>query len=473
MQIADWIAGARQGLAGFDLEGMKSSGILPSRGEDFFPVIGYPPLTMFGPMDQDPLFADFAQRPASPTIAYIHIPFCPSRCTFCHWITKTKSREQEVDDYLHFLDREMALYKSNMGLQKIPARSVLVGGGTPTYLNARQMERFLTSVGNHFDLGGCTQFSVEAEPTTLLGDDGLAKLQIMKDFGVHRISMGVQSFDDPVLAYMGRVHSRDDSLRAVEQMRRVGIDSIMIDLIYSYPNQTPAMWAENMLTGIALDVDGFQLYRLRVKKHGDRQGKILKVLGRQPEHFPDADETFLMKYLGGLIAEAHGYKQLQTRVYVKNESHMSHYLRDWCCDLTDVVGVGVSSWSNLRGVFSLNVGDTNLETYYDYIRDGKVAVNRGKMRSRDDELRRSFVLPLKNSVVDKRYFSERTGARVGEHFQCEIDWLKSFGLVDEDAQRVWLTARGRFFADEVSTQFFNPAFLPFPDVARPPLRSAC
>lgn len=468
MEVAGWLQRAREGLATLDLPGMQDSGILPERGADFFPVIGYPPLTMFGPMDQGPLFENFAKRPASPTIGYIHIPFCPSRCTFCHWITKTKSREQEVDDYLHYLDQEMALYKRNMGLEKIAVRSVLVGGGTPTYLTAKQMVRFLESVNRHFDLNACTQFSVEAEPTTLLGEEGRAKLQAMKDFGVHRISMGVQSFDDSVLAYMGRVHSRDDTLRAVEQMRAVGIESIMLDLIYAYPNQTLEMWAQNMLTGVALDVDGFQIYRLRVKKHGDRQGKILKVKDRVPERFPEIDEIFLMKYLSGLICEEHGFKQLQTRVYVKDETHMSHYLRDWCCDLTDVVGVGVSSWSNLRGVFSLNVGDANLENYYNYLREGRVAVNRGKLRTRDDELRRSFVLPLKNTRVSKAFFTERTGARVEDCFQHEIDWLKRFGLVDENATHVWLTRRGRFFADEVSSQFFNPNYLPFPDVARPP-----
>lgn len=468
MQIKDWIAKASVGLAALDPEGMKKSGILPHGGNDFFPVIGYPPLTMFGPMDDGPLFADFPRRPALPTVGYIHIPFCPSRCTFCHWITKTKSRSEEVDDYLNYLDQEMTLYKRKMGVDKIAVQSVLVGGGTPTYLSAQQTERFLQSVHRHFDLSNCSQFSIEAEPTTLLGEEGLRKLQLMKDYGVHRISMGVQSFDDPVLAYMGRVHSRADTIEAIAQIRRAGISNIMIDLIYAYPNQTVEMWTENMLTAVGLGIDGFQLYRLRVQKHGDRQGKIIKVRDRKPERFPEVDEILLMKYLGSMIAQDHGFQQFQTRIYTKHEKDISHYLRDWCCGLTDVVGVGVSSWSNLRGVFTLNVGDHNLENYYDLVRAGKVSVNRGKVRTRDDELRRSFVLPLKNTQVDKAFFEARTGAKVSDCFQTEIDWLKGFDLIAENEHNVWLTARGRFFADEVCTQFFDPNYLPFPDVARPP-----
>jgi len=464
----EWIERARKEIASLDIEEIKASGILPDNGNQYFPVIGYPPLTMFSPMTQAPLFDRFSDRPNSPTIAYIHIPFCPSQCTFCHWITKTKSRSDEVDDYLTYLDREMEIYKNNMGVSAIPARSVLVGGGTPTYLSPAQMERFLQSVTRHFDLSQCTQFSVEAEPTTLLGDEGLAKLRIMKEYGVHRISMGVQSFDDPILAYMGRIHKHDDTLKAIEQMRNAGIENIFIDLIYAYPSQTLEMWVNNMLAAVSLDVDGWQLYRLRIKKHGDRQGNIIKVIDKKPERFPDADELLLMKYLGIHISEEYGYGEHQTRIFARKPNDISHYLRDWCCELTDVVGVGVSSWSNLRGVFTLNIGDANLEHYYDYMRQGQVAVNRGKIRSRDDELRRSFILPLKNMKVSKRHYQERTGVTVESIFNSEITWLKGFGMIDEDDQHVWLTQRGRFFADEISTQFFNRDYLPFPEVVRAP-----
>lgn len=459
-----WIERARAGIGQLGIPELQKTGILPEAGKKFFPVIGYPPLTMFRDMDQDALFKDFERRPVSPTIAYIHIPFCPSRCTFCHWITKTKSPEEAVDEYLHYLDQEMAIYKRNMGMEAIPARSVLVGGGTPTYLNAAQMERFMKSIHNHFDLTTCTQFSVEAEPGTLLGEDGAAKLKIMKEHGVDRISMGVQSFDDDVLRYMGRVHTRVEAIAAVDAIHDAGIHNVMIDLIYAYPNQTVESWVENLLTAASLDVAGWQLYRLRVKQHGDRQGRILKVMNREPDRFPSVEETLLMKYLGIMMSEELGYGEHQTRIFAKNKDEISHYLRDWCCALTDVVGVGVSSWSNLRGVFSLNVGDHDLQKYYDYIRQGKVSVNRGKIRDRDDELRRSFILPLKNMTVSKKFYKARTGVDVNDVFGEQLAWFKEHDLIAENQDSIWLTKRGRYFADEVSTQFFNPNYLPFPEV---------
>ena len=105
MNAAEWIAQARNDLDALGVAEVKKAGLLPGDGNKFFPVIGYPPLTMFSDMDQTALFENFPQRPQNPTIAYAHIPFCPSRCTFCHWITKTKSKEEEVDVYLDHLER--------------------------------------------------------------------------------------------------------------------------------------------------------------------------------------------------------------------------------------------------------------------------------------------------------------------------------------------------------------------------------
>ena len=472
MNVNDWVQRARQEMIDMGVESIRDSGIIPDRGNKFFPVIGYPPLTMFSDMDQGPLFDNLSSRPERPLIGYAHIPFCPSRCTFCHWITKTKSKSEEVDVYLDYLEREMILYKQNMGVDAIPVKSVLVGGGTPTYPSAKQMERFMKMYNTHYDLSGCTQFSVEAEPGTLLGKDGYEKLRIMKDYGVDRISLGVQSFNDDILRYMGRVHTHEDTLESIRQMRKAGIENVFIDLIYGYPNQTVEMWTEHMLEAVNMDIEGYQLYRLRVKQHGDRQGNIIVQANKHPERFPTTDETLLMKYLGILISEENGFQEYQTRVFAKKPEYISHYLRDWAADLADVAGVGVSAWSTLRGVFAINVGDMNLENYYSLIDKGKVAINRGKVRSRDDEIRRSFILPLKNMSVDKQEFQQRTGETINVFFKDEIIWLKQLGLVEENEQSVWLTKAGRYFADEVATQFFNPDYMPFEDVMRAPTQAA-
>jgi len=464
MAVQSWIDKAKTELDELDLDVVKESGILPTDGK-FFPVIGYPPLTMYPEMDEKPILEKITERPENPLIAYVHIPFCPSRCTFCHWITKTKSRAEEVDDYLDHLEKEMHLYRDRLGVDQIKVDSVLIGGGTPSYLSAKQMERFLKAFTTHFDLSDCTQFSLEPEPTTILGDDGLEKLKIMKDYGVNRLSMGVQSFDDTILARMGRVHTHADTLKAIEQIRKAGIDNIFIDLIYGYPDQSLEQWANTMLEAVTLDIEGYQLYRLRIKPHGDRPGNILKVYNKKAESFPEVNNIYLMKMLGLVISRDNGFDEQQTRIFAKKGNDISHYLRDSCCHLSDVIGVGVSSWSNLRGVFSLNVGDANLQNYYQLVDDGKVSVNRGMVRTHDDEVRRRFVLPLKNSFVHKESFSRDTGETVENYFGETIARLKKTGLLDENKETVFMTRCGKFFADEVAMQFFNEKYLPFPELA--------
>ena len=468
--VNEWIEKAKQGLTDLDVEGVKDSGILPERGKSFFPVVSYPPVIMYGDMKEDQLFNNFRNRRANELIGYLHIPFCPSRCTYCHWITKTKSKDDVVETYLDYLIKEMALYKNRLGMDRVPLSSVLWGGGTPTYPSPAQLERLLNAYHTHYDLTNCTQFSVEAEPTTLLGEQGMQRLKVMKDGGVDRISLGVQSFDDQVLRQMGRAHSHAESMEAIDNCRKAGFDNIYIDLIYGYPGQTVEKWAEEMLYAATLDLAGYQLFRLRVKQTGDRKGTIVNLLERKPEIFHQADDVFLMKYLGKIVSEEHGFHEYQRRIFSKQKHTSSHYLRDWFLKLYDIAGVGVSAWSSLRGVFSINVGDKDLDNYYQYIEQGKVPINRGKVLTFDDVARRSFMLPLKNDCLDKAFYKFFVGEDANKLFENEISWLKELGMLEENEEKIWLTQRGAFFADEVTTQFFNPQYVAFDDIRFAPGR---
>ena len=463
-QIDEWIEHAKLGLAALDVEEVKDSGILPGRGKEFFPVVSYPPVTMYQDMDESGLFDDYHQRRANTLIGYLHIPFCPSRCTYCHWITKTKSKDDVVETYIDYLEKEMVLYKNRLCMDRVPLSSVLWGGGTPTYPKPAQLERLLLAYHTHYDLSDCTQFSVEAEPTTLIGAEGLERLRIMKDQGVDRISLGVQSFDDQVLRMMGRSHNHAEAMEAIENTRKAGFENIYIDLIYGYPGQTIEKWTEEMLYAATLDVEGYQLFRLRIKQTGDRKGTIVNILEKKPEIFHQADEVFLMKYIGKVVSEAHGFGEYQRRIFSRRSDTSSHYLRDWFLKLYDIAGVGVSSWSSLRGVFSINVGDKDLSSYYQYLDAGKVPINRGKVLSFDDVARRSFMLPLKNGSVNKAFFKSFVGEDAENLFADELAWMKQLDMIKETRDDICLTDRGAFFADEVTTQFFNPRYVAFDDI---------
>lgn len=461
--LSEWIDQAKAELSSFRIDELVKSGIIPD-GYQFMPVITYPPITMYPPADPETIFNEDKNPPDLASGVYVHIPFCMFQCHYCHWIKLINPPDDEVEDYLESLSMEMDLVTRKQGVDRIPVSSALFGGGTPTYLSPRQLEKVLKDFVAHIDLTPCRQFSFEAEPTSILGDQGFEKLKLLKSFGVNRISMGVQSFEDPMLEEMGRHHLGAQALEAIEQIRKAGIESISIDLIYGYPGQSVNDWVHTLNTALSAGVDAWHLYRLRILQHGDNQGPILDQYNNETERFADLDTIYLMKALGAVISEQNGYKQHFTRIFSTSQQHITQFMWDYCCLLTNVVGIGISSWSNYHRTFTQNVGG-NFEKYHQMVRSGRLPVDRGIYRDMETEVRRSLIMPLKNDRVYKKRFSDRTGLHVNEHFASEIARLKNFGLIEEDENSLFLSPRGRFFADQTVMQLHQKRFLPFPELA--------
>ena len=192
------IALAQDKVSSYKTEELRAAGFLPNDGR-YFPAIYYPPITMYPDTDEEAMLKDFRYDPESRTSLYFHIPFCPRRCAYCHWVVSVGNTAAEMDQYLMYIEKESRMYRERLGGKIIAPASVLIGGGTPSLLSPVHLERFLRFLHSDFDLRKCSQITIEAEPTTVLGNEGLEKLRVMKKNGVNRISLGVQSFDDGIL----------------------------------------------------------------------------------------------------------------------------------------------------------------------------------------------------------------------------------------------------------------------------------
>jgi oxygen-independent coproporphyrinogen III oxidase len=458
-----WIERARALIAENRVEDLHKAGIVP-RDDRFMPVITYPPITMYPPAEPETIFRDDPGPLRHPATAYVHIPFCASACSYCHWIKLISPTQSEIDDYLETMSMEMDLAARRLKVDRIPVTSVLFGGGTPTYLNPSRLDRVLNDFERRFDLSNCRQFSFEAEPASILSDEGLAKLQVLKDHGVDRISLGVQSFEDHILEAMGRPHKMAQALESIRQIKKVGIESISIDLIYGYPGLSLDDWIATMRTALSSGADAWQLYRLRILRHGDKQGNILDKYAEQPDDFPEVTRVYLMKALGILLSEQHGFSQHFTRIFATEQKHVTQFMWDYCCNLTDVVGVGISAWGNYDRIFTQNVGG-DFDKYRQMVREGRLPVDRGILRDDETEARRSLIAPLKNDRVYKKRFEKRTGISFDAHFGPELARLEGLGLLTVGDETVTLTPRGRFFADQTMMQLHQKRYLPFADLA--------
>jgi len=309
------------------------------------------------------------------------------------------------------------------------------------------------------------QFTYEGEPSTLLGDIGADRLRIMNDYGINRVSYGVQAFNDELLKRNGRHHNSANVLEAINRSHQFGINSVSIDLIYGLTGQSTEDWINTLNTAVQSGADAWQLYRLRIVPHGDRPGAVTKHAARRPDLYSQVEDILTMKMLGIQISEENGFPQRYTRIFAKTDSDISFYLHDVNSKLQDVISIGISSWGNVDDTYVLNVGN-NFEKYYQLIDDGRLPIDRGLKRTPEEEARHCFILQLKNTRVDKELFHARVGQYPQEKFGAQISHLKKYQLLAEDDQYIWLTARGKFFADQVVTQFTTNQYRP-PAMARP------
>ena len=437
---------------------LKELGFI-NKGGEFFPSgVHYPPITMYPPITQEDFFKGYHLPEDGLLDIYTHIPFCEKRCLFCHYPVKLgPGHELEKDRYLSALEKEMDIYMGLLGLDRIKARSILVGGGTPTYLTPAQLKRFLDFFVKRVDLSKCTQFNYDVDPNTLLGADGAERLRIMRDYGVDRLTIGVQSLNDQTLRNMNRHHGVKEVLDSIEESRKLGYQ-LNIEFIFGFPGQTIDSWIDDIEMAMSLDVDEIQIYRLKIEAYGDYQGPVKNVIEKQALRVLDDNETLMMKRIAINMLTSRGFTENIRRVFCRTKKHVSHYAWNQCCMLYDEVGFGLTAFSSLRDRYGLNT--QFFDEYYAQIAAGKLPLNRGLVRNEEEQKRWAAILPLKNSYVQKKIYRERTGESVENFFPEKMARLKEYGLMVEDEHRITPTKLGAFFADEVVQQFYRSDYMP-------------
>ena len=303
-----------------DFHNLKKEGLL-CINDDFVPAVHYPPITKYPPIEYDKMFENY-KLPADKIMdVYIHIPFCEKRCIYCHYPSLYKATEESKDTYLNALEKEFDIYKRILGLEKPQIRVALIGGGTPTDLTPKQLERLLKTFNEKFDLSKIKQFNVDVSPSTLVGDIGRERLKIMRDYGVDRLTIGVQSLNETILKQMNRDNHKPVILEAIKNTLTYGFQ-LNIEFIFGYPNQTLQSWYEDLQEMVKLDAHEIQFYRLKVQAYGDQQGTINRVA---KDKYPSIDDTMRMKEMAILFMEENGYYENLRRVFTKNKKYISLY----------------------------------------------------------------------------------------------------------------------------------------------------
>ncbi|MGO2891142.1 MAG: radical SAM family heme chaperone HemW [Enterococcus devriesei] len=372
------------------------------------------------------------------TSAYIHIPFCEHICYYCDF-NKVFIEGQPVDDYI-----EALLKEARLALVKNPVKemaTVYVGGGTPTSLSAAQLDRLLSGLREilPFDQG---EFTVEANPGDLSAD----KLTVMKNYGVNRLSMGVQTFDDRLLKKIGRKHTAQDVYDTIHLLEEKDFRNVTIDLIYALPGQSLESFRDTVAKALALDLPHYALYSLIL----ENQTMFMNWVRRGKMQLPEQEIEAQMYSETIEAMEKVGRKQYEISNFAIPGFESKHNLVYWNNQNYFGLGAGASGYLGNRRY--KNRGP--IQHYLKALAADQLPMLEEEVLTRKEQIEEELFLGLRKILgVEKRVFAERFGQSLTEVYGPVIEQLKAQNLLVESDTRIHLTKQGLFRGNDVFQEF--------------------
>lgn len=381
------------------------------------------------------------QLNTAPKAVYIHIPFCTNKCFYCDF-NSFVLKGQPVDAYLEALEREMEHTVKQLPPSSI--QTIFVGGGTPTVLLPEQMDKFLRLVRTYFPLSTPElEFSMEANP----GTTDEAKLAVMKEGGVNRLSFGVQSFDNGLLERIGRIHNTDDVYRSLENARKIGFDNISIDLMFGLPKQTLEIMESTLKEALKLDLKHYSIYSLKVEENT----LFHQLFNKNQLPLPDEEEELHMFLLIMRTLQEAGYEQYEISNFAKPGYASKHNITYWKNEPYYGLGAGAHGYSN--GMRHVNV--KGVQPYINATESGLPILEQHEV-SRQEAMEDFMMVGLRMMCgVQDADFEVQFGCSIRDVFGQTIDRLIAQELLLSDQQNYRLSDKGLLFGNDVFASFIT------------------
>ncbi|TYR82354.1 oxygen-independent coproporphyrinogen III oxidase [Priestia megaterium] len=373
--------------------------------------------------------------------AYLHIPFCHHICHYCDF-NKVFFHNQPVMPYLQSMREEMKRTVEIYPTENL--KTIFVGGGTPTALDEQQLAYFLESIRLYLPFESSGEFTFEANPNELTKE----KVKILHEYGVNRLSIGVQTFNEELLHKIGRVHTSRQAFESVEAARQVGISNISLDLMYSLPGQTINDFSKTLQTAFSIDVEHMSAYSLIIEPKTVFYNLMNKGKLRVPSQ---EDEAAMYELLMNEMAK-HGYGQYEISNFAKPTYESVHNLTYW--NNEDYYGIGAGAHSYINGVRRANIAP--LKKYIDSVERSGFAYLEENRVSKAEKMEEEMFLGLrKTKGVSEETFYEKYSVEMKEIFGEPIQEYQEKGLLEQVEGCIRLTHKGRFLGNEVFQAFIG------------------
>ncbi|MGO9517622.1 MAG: radical SAM family heme chaperone HemW [Candidatus Korobacteraceae bacterium] len=407
---------------------------------------------------------------------YISVPFCRTKCSFCNFASGVFSHPL-FERYVEQVCAEIATAERTArelgGNFESNVDSIYLGGGTPSVLAPRQLERLFRAVRDNFAVDRTAEITVECAPGTITDEI----LEALLRCGVNRVSLGVQSFVDKECSSVGRLHTRAVTLSDIARLRACGIGNISFDLIAGLPHQTEESWNFSLGETLATSVPHVSVYMLEVDEDSRLGTELLAGGSRYHAHFvPDDDLTADLYLTACERLEGGGIQQYEISNFARPVTHgiglrdSRHNLKYWTCE--PYLGFGVDAHSMLvandelqaKGVEAIRLATPDSLEGYSAAANGldPIAARLQQLRASrklvdtQAAIEESFFLGLRlNCGVSFCALKEQFGEDAIGGYQTTVDELQSDGLLDSAGERLRLTARGRLLSNEVFARFLR------------------
>jgi len=411
-------------------------------------VSNYPPFARWNTEAVPAVLAAFAAPPTSaPLGLYLHVPFCRKRCKFCYFRVYTDVAADDVERYSQALGREAELAAAQAAVAGRQVKYVYFGGGTPSFLSVKQLDRLVERLHRSFGWDGAEEVTFECEPGTL----SEAKVQALKRLGMTRISLGVENFSDAILEANGRAHLSAEIERAWGWIKAAGFANTNVDLIAGMVGETDESWRRTVERTLALDPDSVTIYQMELPAntvfvHDAKTGGEVAAVADWPTKRRWVQEAF-ERFLDRGFAISSGY------TVVRDPERVHFRYRDMLWEGSDLVALGVASFGHLSGVHYQNA--THWDEYLGAVESGRLPIARGLVPARRDLLLREVVLGLKRGSLDVERLTAKYGIDPVAEWAPQWESLAREGWLAGTGPRPVLSRAGLLRVDALLHRFFE------------------
>ena len=377
---------------------------------------------------------------------YIHIPFCVRKCPYCDFYSVTDFALGPM--FLKALIAEMEMVSAE-GLR---FDTLYIGGGTPSVYGYPDIGRIVTAVFQNFDFQPDSEITIEVNPGTV----SLEQLNGYRKVGINRINIGVQSFSQENLDFLGRIHTTNEARNAVTEAQQAGIIDIGLDLIYGLPDQSKSDWLSDLKQAVECDPNHISCYMLTYEKgtplYSSREDGRVQSL---------AEDNVRMLFETMIdFLEGHQYFQYEisnfARIRNDGKSHVSrHNLKYWI--LVPYIGLGPSAHSFIEPQRYWNV--SSIDSYIEAVESGQLPLAEREVLSREQRIIEAIYLGLRMTAgIDLAGFRAKFGIDFIKAFKEVITDLSERNYIAVKNGRCALTRQGRVFLDSIVSLFVKEEF---------------